>query len=306
MDNTPPSLQLRRHLLAEGCTDSQLLRPRRSGELRTIRDGAYVAADDARHRFPEVEHLLLVRSTLPRLASGAVVSHVSAAVLHNLPIWNVPTDRVHVTRDARAGGRISARLHLHVSPLEPDDVVDVDGVLVTSKARTIVDTAVSLPFEQAVVVADGGLADPLVGPALVAAMERAAGRTAIERARRVVAFADGRSGSVGETRVAMMRAGLPAPVLQWDVHSAGGLWIGCVDFGWPTLRTVAEFDGRIKYGRLLRPGQDPGEVVFAEKVREDAIRDVELGVVRWVWSDLKNFAPVADRLRRSYQRRSRA
>lgn len=294
-------------MLAEGCTDSELLRRRRSGELRTIRGGAYVVAADG-PRWPEVEHLLLVRSTLPRLAPGAVVSHLSAAVVHGLPVWNAPMARVQVTRDARAGGRISSRVHVHVSPLHTGDVEDVDGVLVTSRARTIVDVALTLPFEQAVVVADGALADPLVGPALVAAMERAAGRTGIERARRVVAFADGRSGSAGESRsrVAMMRAGLPVPVLQWDVHSATGLWIGCVDFGWLELNTVGEFDGRVKYGRLLKPGQDPGDVVFAEKVREDAIRDVELGVVRWTWRDLRDFAPVADRLRRSYRRRSRA
>lgn len=69
---------------------------------------------------------------------------------------------------------------------------------------------------------------------------------------------------------------------------------------------MGEFDGRIKYGRLLRPGQDPGEAVFAEKVREDALRDEDLGVVRWLWTDLANFAPVADRLRRAHARRSRA
>ncbi len=258
-------------------------------------------ADDG-PRWPEVEHLLLVRSTLPRLAPGGVVSHVLAAVLHGLPVWNATMARVQVTRDARTGGRISSRTHLHVSPLHAEDVENVDGVLVTSKARSIVDVALTLPFEQAVVVADGALADPLVGPALVAAMERAAGRTGIERARRVVAFADGRSGSAGESRsrVAIMRAGLPMPVLQWDVYSAGGLWIGCVDFGWRALRTVGEFDGRIKYGRLLKPGQDPGDVVFAEKVREDELRDP--GAVRWIWSDLRNFTPVADRHRRSYQR----
>ena len=41
-----------------------------------------------------------------------------------------------------------------------------------------------------------------------------------------------------------------------------------------------EFDGRVKYGRLLKPGQDPGEVVFAEKRREDLIR----GVTGGTWS----------------------
>ena len=49
---------------------------------------------------------------------------------------------------------------------------------------------------------------------------------------------------------------------------------------------IGEFDGKVKYGRLLRPGQDPGDAVFDEKRREDAIRDEDWGVTRWTWSEL--------------------
>jgi hypothetical protein len=56
----------------------------------------------------------------------------------------------------------------------------------------------------------------------------------------------------------------------------------------------------VKYGRLLRPGETPGDAVFAEKLREDAFRDEGLRVVRWTWADLDNFAPVAERLRRAF------
>jgi hypothetical protein len=95
-------------------------------------------------------------------------------------------------------------------------------------------------------------------------------------------FSDGGSESVGESRsrVALDRAGLPPPVLQWKVTDRDGELIGRTDFGWPQLRTVGEFDGRVKYGRLLRPGQQPGDAVFAEKLREDRLRDQGLSVVR--------------------------
>ena len=63
-----------------------------------------------------------------------------------------------------------------------------------------------------------------------------------------------------------------------------------------------EFDGEVTYGRLLRPGQSPGVVVFAEKRREDALRDEDLGVVRWIRADLGNFAPTATRLRARFRR----
>ena len=66
-------------------------------------------------------------------------------------------------------------------------------------------------------------------------------------------------------------------------------------------RTVGEFDGRVGYGRLLRPGQDPGDAVFREKLREDALHDEGLHVVRWTWQELDSFASVAERLRRRFR-----
>ena len=77
---------------------------------------------------------------------------------------------------------------------------------------------------------------------------------------------------------------------------------GWTDFGWPKLRTVGEFDGRVKYGRLLKPGGDPGDAVYAEKLREDDLRDQDLEVVRWTWPEIDHFDPVAERLRRRFDR----
>lgn len=194
--------------------------------------------------------------------------------------------------------------HVHAAQLDPDEIVGVDDVPVTSVARTVVDLARSVPFAQAVAVADAALHRHLVDRVgLVAAVARAGRRPGAPSARRVIAFADAGSQSVGESRsrVAIRDAGLPAPLLQWPVVSAVGGTLGTVDFGWPWLHTVGEFDGRVKYGRLLLPGQGPGDVVFDEKRREDAIRDEDLRMTRWTWSELDDFTPVADRLRRAFR-----
>jgi hypothetical protein len=55
---------------------------------------------------------------------------------------------------------------------------------------------------------------------------------------------------------------------------------------------------RAPNGSGSRPGQQSGDAVFAEKLREDRLRDQGLSVVRWTWADLAHFTPVADRLHR--------
>lgn len=290
----------RSDLLAAGFTDSELATALRAGAVRRIRPGTYAPVDDAG---PRLSHLRLLRAAVHALSDEAVVCDVSAAALHGLPLWNVDLQRAHVSRQRRGGGRRGRQVHVHAAPLDDHELVEIGGLAVTSPARTVVDVARRLPLEHAVVIADGALHSGLVGTAdLTAALQRAAHRRGSPAARRAIAFADGASESVGESRsrVALHRAGLPTPVPQWEVRGPSGL-LGRVDFGWEELRTVGEFDGRSKYGRLLRPGQAPGEAVVAEKIREDRIRDEDLRVVRWTWDELGRFDVVANRLRRAFR-----
>ena len=294
-------LRLRPELLAFGYSDDDLRRLRRSGEIERVRRGAYVPAVDERLRKRETRHLLAVRAAVAQLPAVSVVSHVSAPVLHGLPVWNLPLDRVHVTRDGTSGGHRRRDLHVHCTPLQPDEITTVGGVPVTTPARTLADLARTTPFEEAVAVADAALYKEVVGrDALEHAVHRAARRPGNHKARRATAFAAEGGESVGESRsrVLLARFQVPAPVLQWEVPTPSR--VGRADFAWPERRTVGEFDGRIKYGRLLRPGQDPGDAVFEEKLREDAIRDTGLRVVRWVWHELDSFGDVVERVWRAF------
>jgi hypothetical protein len=244
------------------------------------------------------------RAAIPKVAPDAVLSHVSAAVMHGLPLWNVPLHRVHVTRPRSTGGRRTRLLHVHAAPLEPDEITILDDVPLTCVDGTVVDLACMLPFEPALIAADAALNRHLVTPAdLRAALVRAAGRSGVPAARRVVAAANARAASPGETRsrLAIARAGLPTPQLQHVVAAVGAE----VDFYWEEFQTVGEFDGKVKYGRSLRPGQTPGDVVFAEKRREDALRDEGLQVARWVWDEICPFDEVAARLWRAFARSRR-
>ena len=292
-------LRLRPDLLAAGYSDDDLRRLRRSGELKRVRRGAYVPAVDERLRRREARHVLAVRAAVTQLSTESVVSHASAAVLYGLPMWSVPLDRVHVTRDRRSGRHRRNGLHVRHTPLQWDEVTTVGGVRLTTPARTVTDLARTTPFEQA--VADAARFGEIVTQGeLDDAVQRAARRPGNSKARRAIAFAAAGVESVGESRSRVLIAlfQVPTPVLQWEVPTRGRA--GRTDFAWPEQRTVGEFDGRIKYGRLLRPGQQPGDVVFAEKLREDAIRDAGFRVVRWVWDELDDFSDVLERLRRAF------
>jgi hypothetical protein len=121
-----------------------------------------------------------------------------------------------------------------------------------------------------------------------------------------MALLDPRSESPGESvsRVRLHEDGLPAPELQQDIYDENGRFIARVDFCWKERRTIGEFDGKIKYGKLRKPGQSLEDAIYAEKLREDAIRDLGWQVVRWIWADLYRRGVIRDRVLRAFARGS--
>jgi hypothetical protein len=75
-----------------------------------------------------------------------------------------------------------------------------------------------------------------------------------------------------------------------------GNLVARVDFWWEAAGVVGEFDGMVKYGELLRPGQTVEDVIGAEKFREQALVASGCKVIRWTWRDLWN-DQLEDRLR---------
>lgn len=290
MTRDVPDVTQRRALLAEGSSESAIRRATVDGPLQRIRRGAYVAVDEVRSVPPWNRHLLLVTATAPKLGSGAVISHGSAAALHGLAVWPLPSARVYVSRDGIGGGKRRTRtLHLHVAPLPDAEVVSIRGISATSVARTVVDLARTESFEAGVVTADHALHTGLVeSQALVSVLDRQSHLFGSRRARAVIAFADPLSESVGEShsRVAMLRAGLPIPTLQHPVRTPAGQFIGRADFAYVSQRIAGEFDGRTKYGPGFADGVEPADVIVAERRRADAMENAGWIVVRWRWDDI--------------------
>ncbi|WP_433631067.1 hypothetical protein [Nocardia sp. CA-120079] len=246
-------------------------------------------------------HLVLTGAVAAGSSSAAVVSHVSAAVVHGLPVWSIPLARAHLTRNRRTGARTGRRVMMHAASIESDEVVQIGDLRVTTVGRTIVDLARTVPFEQAVVVGDAALRLGRTGRAeLAEQLVRANGWPGCPAARRVVDFLDGRAESPGESRsrVVLRTAGLPVPELQSTVLDSDGGFVARVDFLFPTLGVIGEFDGMVRYRRNFRHGS-PESTVVAEKLREDALRVLGWAVVRWTWPDLDTPDRLLTRLTRA-------
>ncbi len=236
----------------------------------------------------EQRHLLLIGGVTAGASAAAVVSHVSAAVAHGLPIWALPLTRVHMTRNRASGARTGPRIVVHATSVEPDEVVQVGDLRVTTVARTVIDLARTVPFEQAVVIGDAALHHAATTRSeLAQQLSRAAGRPGCPAARRVVEFLDGRAESPGESRsrIGLCAFGFPAPELQPTILDADGTFVARVDFLFPTLGVVGEFDGMVKYRSNIQHGSAESTVI-AEKIREDALRALGWIVIRWIWRDL--------------------
>jgi len=305
--STPPDrprLILRSGALAASDNDGEIRRLRRNGQWTSAVRGAYFETSAQPRLTPSDRHRLLIETVLPRLTGTPVVSHLSAAVLHGLPLWRTHLNEVHVTRSPPAKAHRGSMVHSHLSALEADDVVELGHRSVTSPTRTLVDVARFVPFEQAVIAADAALRLGLTTrDQLAERLKRLPRMPGARAAGRVIAFADGRSESVGESRSRVMlhRAGLPEPELHMTVRDGDGKFLGRADFGYRRRRALGEFSGKVMYEGGPR-AEDPGVTVFREKLREDALRTAGWAVVRWTWADLDEPTTVTHRIQRALDR----
>jgi len=178
-------------------------------------------------------------------------------------------------------------------------------------AFTIADVARTATFEQAVTVADAALRRrcvPRTGVYLAdAALEFRAsvleitGRSAhgLSRARRALAFADGRGQLPGESvsRIRLWELGFRHIDLQVKVPGPARTNY-YVDFAFHDVRAFGEFDGTMKYidGRLT-DGRSTAEVFDREKQREDWIRGTtQYRYGRWGWPHTSTAKSLGDRL----------
>ncbi|WP_422744540.1 hypothetical protein ACN27E_21470 [Mycobacterium sp. WMMD1722] len=221
-----------------------------------------------------------------------VVAGRSAAALHGAK-WlrdTAPAELIYDNRHVGPGIRTWRDL-----AAADDEVNVVDGIRVTTAARTAFDIACRRPVDTAVAEIDAlARATQLEVADVELLADRYRGRRGIRAARTTLTLVDPGAESPRETwlRLLVIRAGFPPPTTQIPVYDEYRQLIAVLDMGWENMKVALDYDGAHH--------RDPQR--FTKDIRRhDAV--TELG-----WIDIRvtsrdTPAVIVDRLSRAWARR---
>lgn len=214
---------------------------------------------------------------------GAVLSHRSAAVLHQLRDWG--HTRIEVTVPARSH-RTHPGVAVHRSTtLTEADTTVVNNIPVTTIARTLFDLAelvdqrqLERAFDQAEIVE--GLDLNKINDQLA----RNPTRPGAKKVRRVLENhyigSTPTANDFEEALLTLTRAlGLPDPEVQFWIDPGDGEPPIKADFAWPDRRIVVETDGRRTHGTK--------QAFEADRRRDQRLIAAGWTVIRTTWRQLK-------------------
>jgi hypothetical protein len=280
---------------AAGISRHRLNRAQRSGRLWRPTPGVYVdLARFTTQRWPD-RHRTLAR-VAPLHVRDSVVSHVSAALLGGLPHPPSAQGQVRLTleRTPRVN-RASDWVHLHRAGLPSDHVTTLDGVPVTTVARTVVDCCRELRTPHAVAIADAALRAGSVTTAELVSMFAFQHRwPGASRSRGALPLVDPRRENWFESASAALlhRDGVPLGTPQVEVFAVSGELLGRVDFLWAEVGVIGEADGS---GKLLGEFDEEEQAHSPERVarrvialgeRSTRLREAGFEVFHWTPAEL--------------------
>jgi hypothetical protein len=296
---------LRSEAEALGYHDHAIAKAVSSRQWIRVRRGAYVLAPIYADLDLAGRYDLLCRAAVRQARTPVVLSHTSALAQWGCPLWDADLTEVHLTRPDGTTNRREAHVRPHRGLLLDGDVVERNGLTVMSPVRAALEYTTLTNVEHSVVEVDDLLHRKLVDLAALRARYAEMARwpgTLITVL--VLRLADGRSESVGETRARYLvwSQGLPPPEVNYPILDEHGREVARVDLAWPAYGLFLEFDGRVKYERLLKEGESASDVVFREKQREDMIcRLTGWRCIRIVWADLYKPEVTAARIRAMFR-----
>lgn len=246
----PPHLDLptqpltRAHLTELGVSKWQLEQLLRAGLVRRLLTDVYVRTD-----VPDTLELRARAASLVLQPQAVVVDRTAAW------LWSVDTLRPPEVETVPPLEVFVLRGHTRVRRVEvlggerdlrPDDIVEIEGVRVTTPLRTALDLACRLSRYEALATLDAfarshGLTQQLLVAELARRYRR---RRGVVQARELVQLVDPRAESTGEsfTRLAIHDEGLPAAKPQHWVYD-GDMPVFRLDLAYVHLKVCIEYDG---------------------------------------------------------------
>jgi very-short-patch-repair endonuclease len=275
----------------------------KANEAAHLARGLYAVCHPGEHLTSEAAHVRLARGGLLLYEDATLSGHSALAAL-GLPVWGADLSRAHLERpvagevltqrfvirpplraprsDADVPGGEPAEREAVPEPRDSVDAAHVDLGRQVPVAVALVQHCLESGAAAGIVAADAALHQELVTmDDLTAAAALVHGWPRSSKVRTMLGHLDGRSESVGESRLrfATAVAGIPLEP-QVVIRDEAGTFIARVDFVVAGTMVVVEFDGRVKYG-------DGGaDALMAEKRREDRLRRRGYAVVRVTWADL--------------------
>lgn len=209
-------------------------------ELRTryvaLHRDVYVARD------AELTAVVRAKAAWLRSRRRGVLAGFSAAALHGSKWIDTarPAEIIDTNRRHARGVRVWEER------IECDEITVVDGMAVTTPARTALDLARRHPRGVAVAAIDALVqATELKMADVELLVDRYRGRHDIKAARAALALVDGGAQSPKESwlRVLLIDAGFPRPQTQIAVRNEWGWAEAYLDMGWEEIKVAAEYDG---------------------------------------------------------------
>ena len=212
-------------------------RLRSRGYVQLSRDLYVVRGDDEQDLRTRTEAALLI-------FTDAIPCLHTAALLQHLPVDD--DGRIHLARGHQAARSERAGVKVHRMPVEADEQLDLDGLVVADGPRTFVDLAAELSLESLVAVGDVVLRR-YDEAGLRAAVDRRSGRPGLPRARKALPLLDAGADSPAETRARLRlhAAGFVAMRHGVVIRDAGGGWLAAPDLADEIARVAVQHDGLV-------------------------------------------------------------
>jgi Protein of unknown function (DUF559) len=228
----------------------------------------------------------------------SAASHRSAGFVHG--IWSTRADLVEVSVGRDRSPELAGVTVHRLADLSERWITEIEGVPVTTPARTLVDLGAVLPLGSVSRALDRAIGRQIVTLAEVRTALNALAKRGRAGAGVMRRLLDERGTAPNACSVLQARMttllrmhGLPAPVPEHTVLDEHGQFVGRVDFAYPGIRYAIEVDGYEAHAGLREFRHD--------RVRQNDLVDLGWSVHRFTWTEVDQLSTrVAQRIRRHH------